>query len=350
MSQLVSGGGEHQHSTKWLVFVFAILAIAPFLIVEAGATFRARLLLLVLIFACFAIALDIVFGQTDQLFLFLGALAGVGAYTVAGLTDLLGINPWLVLPISALAAGVIGLMVSYVAARRRMTIIVIAILTLSLQLVSEQVFEAWISLTGGTTGIRFNGLEIPLLVELFDQVFDPRVGGRIATYYVILVGFIAIVLGYRHMMNSKYGLAFKAIRQDEVAAESIGINVIKYKVIAGFTAAFIIGAIGPFYAQSEAWVTPSLFTFIRVDVIVLIMLVLGGMRTLTGPIVGAAIVIYLNEMLRFAERWTTAIFGFLLIILFLYFREGIVPKGRDIWYSGGVSALVTQLRNRFIGD
>ena len=348
MTEAIAGGHERA-SSLWLAAVFGILAVAPFIIVGPGATFRARLLLTVLIFACFAIALDIVFGQTDQLFLFLGALAGVGAYSVAGVTDWMGISPWIVLPFAALVAGLIGLTVSYVASRRRMTIIVIAILTLSLQLVSEVVFDSWISLTGGTTGIFFDGLEIPFLIGLFDSIFDPRVGGRIATYYFLLFGLVIIVLLYRHMMRSKYGLAYRAIRQDEIAAESVGINVIKYKVIAGFSAAFIVGAVGPFYAQSEAVVTPSLFTFVRVDVIVLIMLVLGGMRTLTGPIIGAAFVVYLNELLRFAERWTTAIFGFLLIILFLYFREGVIPKGRELWYERGGQALMRHLRTRLPG-
>lgn len=337
-------------SVRWLLAMILLLAVVPFVLVEEGSTFRARLLVLVLIFACFAYALDIVFGQTDQLFLFLGGLAGVGAYTMIGLHDLLGISPWLFLPLSALFAGMIGLAVSYVAARRRMTIIVIAILTLSLQLASEEIFGSWLALTGGSTGVIFRELQLPVLVSVFDTLFDPRTGGRMSTYYLLLVVFTGIVFLYRYLMRSKYGMAFKAIRQDEIAAESIGIGVIKYKIIAGFTAAFLIGLVGPFYAQAQGVVTPSMFTFVRVDVIVLIMLVLGGMRTLIGPILGAVLIIYLNETIRFAQEWTTAIFGALLIILFLYFREGIVPKAREIWYDRGGRAYARGLLGRVRGN
>lgn len=331
----VGAGSGQTASLKWIGITAAVLAIAPFIIVTEGATFRARLFLIILIFASFAYALDIVFGQTDQLFLFLGGLAGVGAYLMIGLTDFTGITPWAFVPLSALVAGVLGLIISYIAARRRMTIIVIAILTLSLQLASEEVFRTWTDLTGGTTGIIFNELEISTLVSLFETVFDSRTGDQMATYYTLLVVFIGIMFLYRYLMRSRYGLAFKAIRQDEIAAESIGINVIYYKMVAGFTAAFLIGLIGAFYAQTEAVVTPSMFTFERVDVLVLIMLVLGGMRTLVGPILGAIIVVYLNEQIRLFDEWTTAIFGLLIIVLFLYFREGIVPKTRELWYDRG---------------
>ncbi|MFW6153042.1 MAG: branched-chain amino acid ABC transporter permease [Halobacteriota archaeon] len=328
-----------------LAGVFVVLALAPFAIVQSGSTFRAQLMISLLVLASLAVALDIVFGQTDQLFLFLGGLAGVGAYTTIGLSGWLGMSAWWFVLVSALLAGSIGLLVSYVAARRRMTIIVIAILTLSLQLAAEEVFGAWRDLTGGSTGIRFDGLELPLLADVFGSLFDPRVGSRMALYYLLLVGVIALLIGYRQLLRSRYGLAFKAIRQDEIAAESIGIDVIRYKTLAGFTAAFVIGLIGPFYAQSQSIVTPALFTFVSVDVMVLIILVLGGMRTLTGPIVGAAVVIYLTELLRGFERWTTAIFGALLIVLFLYFRSGIVPKARELAGGGGPADALDRVRS-----
>lgn len=346
MSARTTAIADEIASTWVLGMVIVVLALAPFVIVQSGSTFRAQLMISLLILASLAIALDIVFGQTDQLFLFLGGLAGVGTYATIGLSEWLGMSAWWFVLVSAFLAGSIGLLVSYVAARRRMTIIVIAILTLSLQLASEEVFDSWIELTGGSTGIRFDGLEIAVLSELFGTVFDPRVGSRMALYYLLLVGFIGLILGYRHLLRTRYGLAFKAIRQDEIAAESIGIDVIRYKSFAGFTAAFIIGLIGPFYAQSRFIVTPALFTFVTVDVMVLIILVLGGMRTLTGPIVGATIVIYLSEILRGAERWTTTIFGALLIVLFLYFRSGIVPKSRELRRDDGLSAVLDRLRSR----
>jgi branched-chain amino acid transport system permease protein len=145
---------------------------------------------------------------------------------------------------------------------------------------------------------------------------------------------------YWWLRNARYGLAFKAIRQDEVASEAAGIDVIKYKVIAGVIGAAIIGLTGALYAHSEGYVLPSLFTFKEVDVIVLIMLVLGGMRTIVGPVLGAALVVYINELLQGVGQWRTAVLGALLIVLFLYFRDGIVPKVKDVLRSDRVQSIL----------
>lgn len=324
-----------------LTVLFGILAVLPLILVEVGMTYRARLLVLFLIFAILAVALDIVFGQTDQLFLFVGALAGLGAYVTALPAEATGLSPWFFVPASGLVAGTLGLLVSYVAARREMTIIVIAILTLSLQLGFMQFFVGARDITGGSTGFAFSGLEVPVLTDALG------LSSRVGTYYLLLVFLAVVLLLYRRLMTTKYGLAFKSIRQDEIAAESAGINVIRYKVIAGLIAATIIGLVGPFYAQSEFYVIPRMFAFQSVDVLVLIMLVLGGMRTLLGPVVGAGVIIYLNESLHGAGQWRLPIFGALLIVLFLHFREGLVPRGQELWQSDTTARYVESLRERW---
>ncbi|WP_254861970.1 branched-chain amino acid ABC transporter permease [Halovivax gelatinilyticus] len=319
-----------------------ILAILPQLIVEAGTTYQARLLTLFLTFALFVVALNIVFGHTDQLFLFVGALAGIGAYTTALLAEAVGVSAWLFLPVGGLAAGLLGMLVSYISARRGMTVIVIAILTLSLQLAIMEFFVGARTITEGSTGFFFADLELTLLTETVG--FERYV----AHYYVLLAFLAALLILYRTLMTSKYGLAFTAIRQDEVAAESIGIDVVWYKTMAGFLAAMCIGLVGPLYAHGEGWIEPSMFAFDTIDVLVLIMLVIGGMRTTWGPIVGAGVIIYLEEQLHAAGQWRMSILGLLLIVLFLYFREGIVPKTRelresDVW-TRGLPAIVDRFR------
>lgn len=303
----------------------AALAILPMFVVEAGMTYQVRLLVLFLIFATLAVALNIAFGHTDQLFLFVGALAGIGAYTTALLAEHLGISAWVTFPVGGLAAGIFALLVSFVAARRGMTIIVIAILTLSLQLAIIEVFIGARNITGGSTGFPFDGLDPTVFTNLLG------VSQQLALYYMLLIFLGLVLLFYQWLMQSKYGLAFRAIRQDAVAAESVGIDVVKFKTFAGFTAGLIIGLVGALYAQSEAYILPSMFSFQQVDVLVLIMLVLGGMRTTLGPIVGAGVIIYVNELLQGAGQWRMAILGAFLIVVFLYFREGIVPKGQEIW-------------------
>jgi branched-chain amino acid transport system permease protein len=306
------------------VVTLAILALVPLYVIETGGTYRARLIELFLVFAIIAMGLNIVFAHTDQLFLFSGALAGISTYTTVVLLDAVGTPIWVLVPVGALVAGLIGALVSYVASRLEMTIIVIAILTLSLQLVAEEYFEGARDVTGGTTGLRFDDLQLTAVEEALGA------SSQIVNYYLMLLVLAGSFVLYSRMMRSRYGLAFDAIRQDRVAAEAVGINVTRYKVIAAFTGAALIGLVGPFYATAQGRVTPSDFAFLNVDVFVLIVIVLGGMRTMLGPVVGSGLLILINEELDVFGQWELSVFGLLLIGLFLYFSDGVVPFLADV--------------------
>ena len=301
-----------------LVFV-ALLAV-PLLFFDPSTTYISRRFIRVMIFAIFAMALNIIFGETNQLILFMGGIAAVGAYTTALLAQYLGISPWLTLVVGALFAGTFGALVCYVAARRQFTVIVLAIVTFAFQMIISEVLVGLRDITRGSTGFPFRGLELPAVEQLTGL-------GPFAVQFYVLVAIFAAVLGvYTWLKRSKYGLAFAAIRQDEFAARATGVNVIRLKVFAGFVATFIIGLVGPFYGQTTGLIIPSLFSFNTVDVLVLIVLVLGGLRSRYGPLVGAAVVIYIDNFLGNFGQWRTVAFGILLTILFLYFRDGIVPS------------------------
>ncbi|PAU83007.1 inner-membrane translocator [Halorubrum salipaludis] len=304
--------------------VVAVLAALPLLFFDPSYTYISRLFILTLVFATLALALNIVFGHTDQLFLFVGALTGIGAYATALTADALGVSPWVTLLFGATLAGVLGALVCYVAARRRFTVILIAILTLSLQLAIIEIFVGARDITGGSTGFRFSGLGLESVQNALG------VHEHMVLYYVVLALLTGVLALYHYIRNSKYGMAFDAIRQDEIAAEAIGVDVVRYKTLAGFVSAFVIGLTGPMYAQLESLVLPGMFEFNVIDVLVLIILIVGGIRTMLGPIVGAAVIIYVNEELQATGQWRTVVFGFLLIVLFLYFRSGIVPYLDDV--------------------
>ncbi|GAB7021109.1 branched-chain amino acid ABC transporter permease [Halostagnicola bangensis] len=294
-----------------------------------------RLFVMILIFSVLALALNIVFGHTDQLFLFVGALTGLGAYSTALTADYLGVSPWITIIPGAIFVGLIGLVVCYVAARRRFTVILISILTLALQFAIIEIFVGARNITGGSTGFTFSGLGLEPVQDALG------VHEHFVLYYMLLGILTALLLFYQWLRTSKYGVAFNTIRQDEIAAEAIGVNVVRYKSIAGFVSAFIIGFIGPMYAQLEGIIFPGLFAFDAIDVLVLIILIIGGLRTTLGPVVGAAIVIMVNEELQGFGQWRTALFGFLLIVMFLYFRQGVVP------YADKIEREHLRIRERF---
>ncbi|GAA0281783.1 branched-chain amino acid ABC transporter permease [Halobacterium noricense] len=320
-----------------LAFVGLLFVIAPLPILESG--YYIGVLSRIVLFALFALALNIVFGHNDQLFLFMGGLGGFGAYTTALIADSVGVSPWIGLPVAALLCGIIGFSVSWISARQRFTVILISILTLNLQLVFEEVFIGARGFTGGSTGFPY---ELFSLSSIADAA---GVSTGVVIYYITLAFLLAGMVMYLWLIeSSRYGVAFEAIREDETAAESIGINVVRYKAIAGFVAGVLIAVAGTMLAREASYITPSVFTFLAVDFIALIALIVGGIRRTYGPIVGAVIVELIEAALgTYASSWRTAIFGLLLIVLFLYFRSGVIVaveeflEKRDISMGGGNS-------------
>lgn len=296
-----------------------VLLFVPPVFFEAGSRTIPRLFTLMAIFAILTLALNIVFGHTDQLFLFTGAIAATGGYTTMLLADYLGVSPWFTILVGAAIGGLIGAVVSYVAARRGLGIIIISILTLALQFSIIELINSFRDITGGSTGFRVTSLTIDPLAAL------PFLNDQAVLYYVVAVLLVALLLLYHYLEHSKYGLAFEMIRQDEDAAESIGVNATRYKVIAGVIATFVVALVGPLLAQRSGFLTPTQFSFAQIDVTILIMLIIGGLRTMYGPVVGAVIVVLINEQLREFGAYRLMLFGVLLIVLFLYFRRGIVP-------------------------
>ena len=307
-----------------VALVAIVFAIAPLPVL--GSSYYEGVLAHMVIVAIFAVALNIVFGQTDQLFLFMGGLAGVGGYGTALLADWVGVTAWITLPIAALVAGLIGLLVSWISARRNFTVVLISILTLNLQLVMIEIYGGARDITGGSTGFNYRSyFSLATLAEPLG------VNERLVLYYVALLVLVAALLVYLWLVHSRYGVAFHAIREDELAAASIGVDVVRYKVVAGFVAAFLFGLVGALYAREAGRILPGEYSFLTVDVLILIVLIVGGLRTTLGPVVGAAIVIAIEQFLvRTITDWRSAVFGALLIFLFLYFRSGVVPFVADL--------------------
>ncbi len=309
--------------------VVAVLTVAPLPVL--GSSYYEGVLARLVLVAILAVGLNIVFGHTDQLFLFMGGLAGLGAYGTALLADWTAVSAWVTLPVAALVAGLLGLATSWISAKRRFTVILISILTLNLQLVLSEAFVGARDITGGSTGFPYR--EYFSLGALADPLGLPE---KVVLYYLALVLLGAVLLVYVWLTTSRHGIAFDAIREDELAAASIGIDVVYYKTLAGFVGAFVIGLAGAFLAREAGHMLPGEFTFLAVDVIVLIVLIVGGLRTTLGPVVGAAIVIGIEELLAtHAAQWRTAIFGALLIVLFLYFRQGVVNAVFDLLEDAG---------------
>lgn len=326
--------GERTH----IALVVLVLLVVPPLFFRAGATYLSRIFILMVLYAVLTMALNIVFGHTDQLLLFTGAITGIGAYTTALTAEAVGVSPWFTLLLGALVAATAGALVCYVAAIRKLTVIVISILTLALQFSIIELINSLRDVTGGVTGFPFSELRLEGVETLLG------VREHVVLFYIVSVLLVGLLVFYQYLMRSRYGLAFEMIRQDETAAESAGINVVKYKTIAGFMATFVMGLMGPFFAQLSGFATPGLFSFNSIDVLILIMLIVGGLRTMYGPLVGAALVVFLEQQLRDFAEFRSILFGLLLIVLFLYFRNGIVPFVDEHLERRGIKKRVANFR------
>jgi branched-chain amino acid transport system permease protein len=338
----VSGTTRRFGQRRIAIAIVAVLAVGPVVLALGGlpsiflSGYYSRLFNDFVLFAIFAVMLNIVFGHTDQLFLFVGGLAGASAYTTALLADAFGVSPLGTLFAGVLLSGGIGALVSWISAKREFSVILISILTLTLQLALSEVFIGARDLTGGSTGRPFPGLGLAGLESI------TGISASALLYYVLLVVLLAALLLYLRLINSSVGLALETIRQDETAARSIGVNVVFYKTFTGFIAAAGIGFTGVLLAQRQGFILPNTFAFQTVDTLVLVMLIVGGLRTTFGPVVGAAIVSLLEEALQLTfGEWETFVFGALLVVLFLYFRSGVVPALRDLRerYAGNDAAV-----------
>jgi branched-chain amino acid transport system permease protein len=265
------------------------------------------------LYAAYTIGFNVIFGSTGQLFLCTGALAGLGAYGSAILSDRHGIPMVLSMVLASLAAAVAGGLLSWVAVSRSLGVIFTGIVTLAFSLSFENLLLGQRDLTGGETG---------LVVEAGSETF---LGEQVAPFYVFLGLVVTYLAVYRAIQRSHMGWAFRALRDDEIAAELAGIDVKRYRVVAGTLGSGMIGLAGALYAHSEGFISPRTFSFGEVDVLVIVMLAFGGIGSLLGPVVGAAVYTGLEEWIDSFEEYRLIIYGLVILVLFLTLPRGVVP-------------------------
>jgi branched-chain amino acid transport system permease protein len=311
MSRLVRSSGALSYVA--IAAIGLVLAALP--AAFGGSPFYLRLFTQMLLFMTYTVAFNMIFGSTRQLFLCVGALAGSGAYVSVVATTQLHASPWITVPAGAVVAAALGALFSYVTVRRRLGLIFVGIVTLAFSLAFDDLLLGLRQYTQGETGIVTSGLGLGL-------VEDPRSG-----YAVFLGLLVASLVLYRALSASRVGTAFRALRDDELTAELSGVDVALYKVLAATIGSAILGLAGALYAYDNHFVSPSVFAFDAVDVVVLTMLLLGGLSSLFGPVIGGAVFTVVNELVRPLGPLNVMVYGIFLVVLFL-FRDAAVAAVR----------------------
>lgn len=309
-----------------LVIVAAILL--PFLPVT-GDRYAMSIANQVTIAALGALGLNILVGFTGQISVAQGAFLGVGAYTSAVLTTKLGVSFWIALPAAGVVTAVAGGLFGVPSLRLKGLYLVIA--SLAAQVVLEWLMFHLVPVTGGSQGIF--GIAPPTLGPI-------ELGSERSYYFLTLAVLAAGILFAANLFRSRVGRAFVAIRDQDVAASVVGVNVFRYKILAFAVSSFYVGVAGALLAHHDLIVSPENFN-VFVSIEYLGMVIIGGLGSVSGSIYGAAFIRLLPIALANAARAVPglplnlnvlkeAAFGLAIIGFLIFEPRGLVKMWRDV--------------------
>ncbi|MBU2644021.1 high-affinity branched-chain amino acid ABC transporter permease LivM [bacterium] len=281
----------------------------------------------VLVYICLGLGLNIVIGLAGMLDLGYIAFYGVGAYTYALLSIHFQLSFWLALPFAAFTACIAGCIIGYPTLRMRGDYL--AIVTLGFGEIVRIILNNWMTLTNGPNGIlgiKAPGIYYPSFADGFsiEHLWLKKLH---YVYYVVLLLVVFTIIAVHRLNFSRIGRAWEAIREDETAAELMGVNTFKLKLLAYAMGAIFGGLAGAFFAARMRFVSPESFTFIE-SAMVLAMVVLGGMASIPGIILGAMALVVLPEVFREFELYRMLAFGASMTLMMLFRPAGLIPAKR----------------------
>lgn len=303
----------HRYGMVGGVVVMSALVSLP---AWAGSTYFTSVAIVSLVFIVLSMGLNLIFGYTGLLSFAQVAFWGAGGYTGALLVVALGWSPWIAVVCAGAVAALLAFIVGYPALR--LSRHSFAIVTLSFALLMEMIARDWVGLTRGPMGIP--GLPA-LRVNLFGLASIDGANPR--GFYLIMLGYTVIVLVTTYLLvRSPIGRTFSAVKLNEVLAQSQGINVNHYKLLALAISALFSGLAGGLYVFHLSIVDPTIFDFYYSEMM-LIIVILGGAGTFGGVVLASVVFTVLPELLRVTPQLQLVLFGIVLIISLLAFPEGL---------------------------
>ena len=315
-------------------FYLLILAVALLVPLFITNRYHSQVITMSCLFAIGALSLNLILGYTGQASLAHGAFFAIGAYGVAVLTHSHGWNFWLALPAGALLSAFVGLLVGMPALRTRGSYFAIA--TMCLGEIIHLIAGNWIELTGGHNGIVGIPLPSPITIPGVGQLtFESQA----AQYYLVLFFLLLTLFVMYRLVNSLRGRTFLATAINEDLAEAVGINTFRTKLLSFVVGNFFAGLAGGLYASLIGSISPSVAS-IAMTFNFLMYVLLGGVTTLAGPIIGAFAMPILMENLQALKQFQMIIYGVLLIVVIIYF-----PKG----FMGGYTSIRDKIKKKKMG-
>ncbi len=293
-----------------VVLAMAVLVVALPLVFPSAYYYRVAALVFVFALAC--VGLNLLMGFAGQVSLGHAGFMGIGAYAVAVGPTHLGLPSWL----AFLAGAALSALVAFVVGRPilRLKGHYLAVATLGFGLLLAIVFDNEARFTGGP-----DGMSVPRLV-----LFDWPVRGAITWYWISAVTFLIGAALALNLIESPTGRALRAIHDSEVAARVLGVDVANKKLAVFVVSAVYASVAGSYFALLNGHVTPDVSGFLR-SIELVAMVVLGGMGSVLGSLVGAALLVVLPQTLTFLHDYEHMVLGLIIMGVMIFLRAGIVP-------------------------
>ena len=267
---------------RWrILIIVALFALFPMVATD----YVVGLATLCGIAAIGAIGLNILTGFTGQISIGVGAFLGVGGYTSAILTTKLGLSFWTAFPLAGLITALVGALFGIPSLRLKG--LYLAIATLAAQVIILFVISRWDSLTGGTAGLVLSRPQIGSFTFMSETSY----------YYLMFVVLLITIVFSLNLFRTRVGRAFIAVRDRDIAAEVMGIDLFKYKVLAFFVSSFFVGIAGALLGHYTMIVSPELYS-ISVSIEYLAMILVGGLGSVFGSLYGAVFITLMPVVLR----------------------------------------------------
>lgn len=322
--------GEHMKENIAKVGLVAVVLSLTFPFVIGGDPYWLQIINFAMLNAVMALGLNFMTGRAGLICLGYAAFEAIGAYTVGIMCLKHGISFWLAFPLGGVLACIFGVILGLPALRVKGHYL--GLVTIAFGLVVQEIILNAESITGGTNGLidipspKIFGLDLGNSLDLgFTSM------SYLANFYYLslLLLVISTVIVYK-FSNSFFGLLLTAMREDELAAQCYGINLTDYKLYAFGIGAFFGGLAGGVYAGMINFIAPENFGY-GLSIIIISMIILGGLDSIPGAIVGALFLTVFPEKFRAFEDYRIMFYGFIIVFCLLFMREGVLPFKKRIF-------------------
>ena len=306
-----------------IILLLLILAFSiPFWV---SSRFILHIIIMCCIWAMAATSMNLMMGYTGQINLAHGAFFGIGAYSSGLLILKLGINFWPALVLACLITVFVGLLIGLPALRTKGSYFAIG--TMCFNVIVTVIIDSWEGLTEGARGLLGIPKPAPIPLPFGKAITFTSIG---ANYYLILISLLLTILIIYRIVHSMMGRSFMAIRGNEELSESLGINAMRTKLLSFLISTFFAGWAGALYAAYIGFLSPEISDY-HVTFELLTFCMIGGLGTMIGPLVGAFILTIISELLQGVAVPRLVAYGFLLVIITIFLRGGIVGGVKMLW-------------------